>query len=50
MMVLHSLQAAPSDTIHQLFFRETIGHISMDLIVIDMLKSNVKTNKVTLEC
>ena len=39
MMILAEIENISSDFIHQLFFKDTIGEISMDIIVVDMLKS-----------
>ena len=38
MMILAGMDSLSSDFIHELFFRDTIGDISMDVIVVDMVK------------
>ena len=39
MMILAGIEEISSDLIHQLFFKDTIGDISMDVIVVDMLRA-----------
>jgi len=39
MMILAGLENIPSDFLHHLFFKDVIGDISMDIIVVDMLKN-----------
>ena len=39
MMILNNLATVSSTFIHELFFKATIGDISMDLIVLDVLRS-----------
>ena len=39
MMILSEIENISSDFVHQLFFKDTIGEISMDVFVVDMLKS-----------
>ena len=39
MMALTSIEPVSSKFFHELFFKETIGNISLDIIVIDMLRN-----------
>ena len=39
MMILAEIETISSDFVHKLFFRDTIGDVSMDVIVVDMIKT-----------